>query len=195
MSISYKIYANNGQGGLVDYDSPVATTSSLTWTVGPLAFPSDNRFGVRAFDDVSGIEEANTDATARIVLDLSGNDVTNQPNAVVGLAATATSGGTCWVTWGYDATNEGEPPAEFAVTLTAGTTPSLGPPTATVPYQAGISGYDCTLSGLSSDTRYAITVQGIGASNDLPGPSVTVSLEYRVAALGNVDSLTALATP
>ena len=40
-----------------------------TFAVGPLAAPSDNTFAVRAFDAASGIEEANTDARVRVVID------------------------------------------------------------------------------------------------------------------------------
>ncbi len=195
MAISYNIYANNGQGGGVNYDSPITTTANLTWTVGPLAFPSDTTFGVRALDEVSGIEEANTEARVRIVLDASGNDVTLQPNAVLGLSATATASGTCWLSWGYDATAQGGPPSDFEVTVTVGTSPSFGSPAATVAYQAGVSGYGCTLSGLTSDTIYSVAVRAIGASNNLPGPAVSVGLVYRVASLSVVDSLTAVATP
>ncbi len=194
MAISYNIYANDGQGGVVTYDTPIATTDQLTWTVGPLEFPSDNTFGVRAFDSVTGIEEANTDARVRMVLDASGNNVTSQPNAVLGLSATATAGGTCWVTWGYDATAQGTAPAQFALTLTTGATPSLGTPLVIVDYLPGVSGYGCTLSGLASNTLYTIAVQAVG-SNHLSGPVGTVALNYRVSPLSNVDSLVALPSP
>ena len=73
MAISYNIYANDGMGGDVDYSTPIATTSDLTYATGPLATPSDNTFAVRAFDTASCIEEANTDARVRIILDASGN--------------------------------------------------------------------------------------------------------------------------
>jgi hypothetical protein len=194
MAISYNIYANDGQGGVVTYDSPIATTNELTWTVGPLEFPSDNTFGVRAFDTILGIEEANTDARVRIVIDADGNDLTSQPNAVLGLSATAMAGGTCWVTWGYDTTAQGGSPSLFAVTLTPGMTPSLGTPTATIAYQAGGSGYGCTLSGLASNTQYTIAVQAIG-SNNLSGPVGMVAIYYQVSPLSNVDALVALPSP
>jgi hypothetical protein len=194
MAISYNIYVNDGQGGVVTYDSPVATTDELTWTSGPLEFPSDTTFGVRAFDTVSGIEEANTDARVRIVLDSSGIDVTSQPNGVIGLSATATAGGTCWVSWGYDTTAQGIAPAQFAVTLTEGSTPSLGTATATVFYQPGVSGYGCQLSGLASNTLYSIAVQAIG-SNSLSGPVGAVLLDYQVSPLSRVDGLSAVASP
>jgi hypothetical protein len=190
MAISYNIYANDGQGGVVTYDSPIATTNELTWTVGPLEFPSDNTFDVRAFDTILGIEEANTDARVRIVIDADGNDLTSQPNAVLGLSATAMAGGTCWVTWGYDTTAQGGSPSQFAVTLT----PSLGTPTATIAYQPGVAGYGCTLSGLASNTQYTIAVQAIG-SNNLPGPVGMVAIYYQVSPLSNVDALVALPSP
>ena len=120
MAISYHIYANDGRGGDVDYSTPIATTTALTFTVGPLVAPSDNTFAVRAFDATSGIEEANTDARVRVVIDPAGNDVTARPNPVNGLSARRTAGGTCWVSWGYDATGQGGPPSRFDVTMTPG---------------------------------------------------------------------------
>jgi hypothetical protein len=194
MAISYNIYVNDGQGGVVTYDSPVSMTEELTWTSGTLEFPSDTTFGVRAFDTVSGIEEANTDARVRIVLDSSGNDVTSQPNGVLGLSATATAGGTCWVSWGYDATAQGSAPSQFAVTLSEGATPSVGTPSAIVSYQSGVSGYGCQLSGLASYTLYSIAVQAIG-SNRLSGAVGTIVFDYMVSPLSSVDGLSAIASP
>jgi hypothetical protein len=99
------------------------------------------------------------------------------------------------VSWWYDSTAEGGSPAEFVVRLTVGTTPSSATPASTIAYQAGVSGYGCTLSGLSSNTQYTIAVQAIGALNSLPGEARTVGLDYRVAPLSGVDSLVALPTP
>ncbi len=207
MAISYNIYANDGMGGDVNYLSPIASTSDLTYAVGSLAMPSDNTFAVRAFDTVSGIEEANTDARVRIVIDSAGNDVTAQPNAVVGLSAQPTAGGTCWVSWGYDATGQGGTPALFNVTLTAGTTPSHANPVASIAgttpshanpvasiaYLPGVAGYGCTLSGLAGNTSYTIAVQAVGASSVLLGPVATVPITYLGTTLSDVDSL--VATP
>lgn len=194
MAISYNIYANDGNGGEVDYLTPIATTSNLSYTVGPLALPSDNTFAVRAFDTVSGIEEANTDARVRIIIDADGNDVTARPNAVVGLSTVATSGQTCWVSWGYDSTGQGGAPTLFKVTLTAGTTPSLANPVASVAYLPGISGYGCSLTGLAGNTPYTIAVQAVGASSVLLSPVATVPFTYIATTLGDVDSLVATAT-
>jgi hypothetical protein len=193
MAISYNIYANDGMGGDVNYLTPITTTSDLTSAVGSLAMPSDNRFAVRAFDTVSGIEEANTDARVRIVIEAAGNDVTAQPNAVVGLSAQPTADGTCWVSWGYDATGQGGTPSLFNVTLTAGTTPSLANPVASIAYLPGVAGYGCTLSGLAGNTPSTIAVQAVGASSVLLGPVATIPITYLATTLSNVDSL--VATP
>jgi hypothetical protein len=192
MAISYNIYANDGQGGLVNYETPIASTSACTHSVGPLAASSDNTFAVRAFDSVSGIEEANTDARVRIIIDATGNDVTARPNAVIGLSVRPMAGGTCWVSWGYDSTGQGGAPSEFRVSLTSGPGPSIENPTATVAFSPGVAGYGCTLSGLAANALYTVAVQAIGASSVLSSPVSMVSIHYRVNPLSNVDSLTAI---
>ena len=194
MAISYNVYANDGRGGLINYQAPIATTQGLTHLVGTLAAPSDNTFAVRAFDLVSGIEEANTDARVRIIIDASGNDVSARPNAVIGLAARPMAGGTCWVSWGYDTTGQGGPPSDFRVSLTVGAIPSLEEPAATVAYLPGVAGYGCTLSGLASNTLYIIAVQAIGSSSVLAAAASTVPMNYRVNPLSDVDSLIAIPT-
>ena len=193
MAISYNIYANDGQGGLVNYLTPVASTSSTTQVVGPLAAPSDNSFAVRSFDTASGIEEANTDARVRIVIDPAGNDVTARPNPVVGLSATPTAGATCWVSWAYVSKGQGGPPSGFNVSLTAGSLPQTANPAATVAYLPGVSGYGCSLSGMVGNTLYTITVQAIGGSSLLAGLVASVPMVYQSTPLSGVDAL--VATP
>ncbi len=194
MAISYHVYANDGQGGPVDYSKPVATTSGTSQAIGPLAAPSDNTFAVRAFDEASGIEEANTVARARVVIDAAGRDVSARPNAVIGLAAGPVAGGGCWVSWCYQAKGQGDVPARFLVEATPGPTPpAAGPPT-TVDYLPGVVGYGCTLAGLA-DGVTTITVRAVGATGQLAGAPATVAVHYRVAPLGDVDSLAAVASP
>jgi hypothetical protein len=192
MAISYNVYANDGLGGAVNYATPISTTTGLTYSAGTLAIPSDNTFAVRSFDSGSGIEEANTDARVRIVIDASGNDVTTQPNPVIGLRATPTAGGTCWVAWGYDSAGQGGAPAQFNVTLTPGSTPSLASPVATILFSPGVSGYGCSLSGLASNTLYTVAVQAEGSSSRLSGIARTVEINYQVHPLSNVDTLVAI---
>jgi len=191
MAISYHIYANDGRGGDVDYSTPVATKTGLSFSVGPLAAPSDNTFAVRAFDAASGLEEANTDARARVVVDPAGNDVTARPNAVLGLSVRRTAGATCRVAWGYDPTGQGGPPSRFAVTLT----PGPSGPAATVAFLPGVPGYGCSLWGLTGGTSYTIEVRAIGASDLLAGIAATVAIDYAVPVLGNVESLAAVPSP
>jgi hypothetical protein len=192
MSISYNIYANDGQGGDVNYNAPIATTASQSHVIPQLGFPSDNTFAVRAFDTISGIEEANSDARVRIVIDPSGNDVTARPNAVFGLSAKATAGGTCWVAWGYNTTGQGAPPSLFNVFRTGVGPSSPASPPATVSYLPNVAGYGCTLSGLASNTSYSIVVQAVDPSGLISGPAATVAINYQVNPLSNVDSLVAI---
>jgi hypothetical protein len=192
MAISYNIYANDGQGGDVNYNTPIATTPRLTYAIPTIGFPSDTTFGVRAFDTISEIEEANTDARVRIIVDSSGNNVTAQPNAVVGLSVKAMANGTCWVAWGYDTTGQGGPPVQFNLLLFEEGTSMLAMPTATVAYLPGVAGYGCTLSGLASNSLYRIVVQPVGNSDVLAGPTSTVAINYQVNPLQDVDSLVAI---
>jgi len=191
MAISYNIYANDGRGGNVDYSSPIATTTVLTFGVGALAAPSDNTFAVRAHDAASGIEEANTDARVRVVIDPAGNEVTARPNAVNGLSARRTAGGTCWAAWGYDASGQGGPPSRFALTLT----PGPASPVTMVDYLPGVAGYGCNLPGLADGTSYTIEVRAIGESSLLASVAATVAIDYRSTPLGDVDTLHAVASP
>ena len=200
MAISYHIYANDGDGDDLDYSTPIATTSDLTFVTGYLKTPGVHIFAVRAFDASSGIEEANTDARVRIVLDADGNDVTAQPNAVVGLSARPTAGGTCWVSWGYDARGQGGPPLSFDVRLIVGSDPSIpnlavpmDNPVARVAYLPGVSGYGCFISILPVGTPSTIAVQALGRSDGLQGPVATVPMTYLAPPLGEVESL--MATP
>jgi len=194
MAISYNVYANDGRGGEVDYATPIAITADLTWTSGPLGAPSDNKFAVRALDASSGIEEANTEARVRVVIDGSGMDVTASPNGVVGLAGRPLAGGGSWVSWGYNSSGHGAPPSQFNVYLTPGPTPSLVTPAATVAYLPGVSGYGCTVSGLASNALTSISVRAVGPSGALAGPAATVAVDGRISPLADVDSLAAVAT-
>ena len=191
MAISYNVYTNNGQGGQVDYSRPIATTTTLSYVAGPLAFSSDHTFAVRAFDVASGIEEANTDARVRIILDPSGNDATARPNAVVGLRARGTAGGTCWVTWGYSTTGQGASPSGFNVNLTAASLPSPVNPAATVAFLPNVYGYACSLSNVPEGVPCSIAVQAVGGSGGPSGPVATFSFTYVATPLSGVDSLVA----
>ena len=101
----YNVYSNTGIADPINYNSPIATVSVLTWTSSPLAFPGIWRFGVRAFDPVTMLEEENLDCAVTIILDASGIDITNRPKAPTALRAFPRAGGTIRVEWAYNTIN------------------------------------------------------------------------------------------
>lgn len=167
MATQYHVYSNDHAGGPVDYTTPVATVAGLTWTSGALSAGSDSLYAVRAFDTVSGLEESNVDAVARLILDASRVDITNRPGAPKDLTATPTAGGTCRVSWGYSPIAGGGIPTSFKVWKTLGTSVNFAAsPAATVPYSAAQATYHADLSGLSDGTQYAIGVRAVNALAD-----------------------------
>jgi hypothetical protein len=86
-AIGYHVYSNTGAGEAINYGSIIATVYALTYTTGPLSYPADWKFGVRAFYTGNGLEEKNLDAAVEIILDASGHDITNRPAPPTGLRA------------------------------------------------------------------------------------------------------------
>jgi hypothetical protein len=195
MAIVYQIFSNNGAGGPIDYSTAIATVTGTSYTTGSLAASGDYRYAVRAMDTATGLAEANTQAVVRIVLDASGNDIGPVPNAPLAVTARPTPGGGCLVTWSYFAAGEAASPTNFLVYLTAGTSPSLADPAATVAYRQGMAGYSCQLSGLVDSTTYTVSVvsQGNGASTLSAAASATVVGDSSPPE--DVDSLVAVAVP
>ena len=199
MAISYHVYGNDGQGGSIDYTVVVATIAAASasplgsFTTGPLGAPSDNSFAVRAFDDVSGVEEANTDARVRVVIDAGGQDVSSRPNAVVGLSVRWAVGNVCLVSWGYASAGQGGAPTQFNVSASPEAS-GLAPITQSVAYVPGISGYGCQLPGLATASDWTIQVGAVGVSNAIVGPLASVSLPAQSGALAPVDGLAATAS-
>lgn len=194
MAILYNVYANDGLGGPVNYASPIATTSALSWTSGPLAPSSDNTFVVRAFDSTTGLEEANTEALARIILDPTGNDASSRPNAPSALVARAIAGGSCLASWAYTPTGQGGWPTAFSVFLAAGSSAGYAAPAATVPFVPGRLAYSCQLAGLADGATYTVAVR---ASNGAIGERNTSAVAIVIGDStppANVDALTATPT-
>ena len=133
MGISYNIYANDGLGGAVNYAAPLASTTSISFTTGSLPRSSDTTFAVRAMDTTTGLEEANTEARVRVVLDGNGLDISARPNAPRALMARASAGGGCLATWGYNPVGQAGAPTGFLVYLTPGATANYSTPATTVP--------------------------------------------------------------
>ena len=74
-----------------------------SFLTGTLAMPSDNLFAVRAFDDVSGVEEANTDARVHVIMvdgvrarHFGSAERRGRPGSLAGRSATS-----ALVSWGY----------------------------------------------------------------------------------------------
>jgi hypothetical protein len=166
MSISYHVYANDGSGGPVDYSTPVATVTGLTYTPAAIPFSSDVTYAVRAYDTATGLEEQNVSARFRLRTGPAGEDLTGLPAAPVGLRARPGVSGSVSVTWAALPRAAGLPlPTGFrvyrgtpAVVLTAGSH------VATVPYARGVVHYSATVAGLTGGTAYQFAVRAYNAA-------------------------------
>lgn len=193
MIVLYRVYANDGRGGPVDYGNPLATTPGPTFETAPLASPGDHTFAVRAFDPASGLEESNTEARARIVLDEAGVNVTGRPNSPHALAARATAGGGCWVSWAYTPDGRAAPPDGYHIYLTPGNVADRSVPAATVPHAPDQLGQACDLAGLADAQPYVVSVRAFrGAHVEVNVQSVSVVGRSNGSA--NVDGITAVAS-
>lgn len=165
MSIQYHVYANNGAGGPIDWATIVATVSGLTWTSGTLALSSDTTYGIRAYDTVAALEEQSIDATARILLDGSGADITNRPLPVANLTASVKVNGSIALDWVWFGPTNPTPLTGFKV---YGGTPTISysSPLATIPYSAGRNTFRTTLAGLTDGSSYQIGVRAYNATGD-----------------------------
>jgi hypothetical protein len=190
--MNYHVYSNGGSGP-IDYAAPIATVAGLSWASGPLAAPGDWKFGVRAFDPATGLEEQNLDCAVRIVLDTMGKDVTDRPLPPVGLRAFPLSGGAARVEWSYPPTRGAKAPAGFHVYIGTGGTPGYSAPIATVAYSSGLlNSFVANLSGLSGGTAYSAGVRAYNASGE-EANTTAVSFTAATAGPSPVGSLTAAA--
>lgn len=167
MALEYRVYANDGAGGPVDYTTPVATTSSLTYVGSALPLSSDTTFAVRTRDTVSGLEDLNTDARVQIVVNAAGADVTNRPNAPRGLTARLLAAGSIRVEWLYPPAGQLGAPTSFKVWATLGASVNYAAsPSTTVTYDPGRQLYSATLTGLTGGSAYSVGVRATNASGD-----------------------------
>jgi hypothetical protein len=197
VSTGYHIYSNTGAGDPINYASPVATITSpatTTWSSSALTHPGTWSFGVRAFDTVSGLEEENLDCSVTIVLDASGQDITNQPPAPVGLRAFATAGGAIRVEWISPPTTVVQQPQGFHVYFGTGGTPNYASPAATVLFAAATANTFATnLTGLTDGITYTIGVRAYNAIAEETNTN-TVTVTADATGPNAVVSLTAIAT-
>lgn len=188
----YHIYANDGAGGPIDYTTPVATVSGLTWTTAPLTAPGSYRFGVRAFGSISLLEEINVDAAVLIELDAAGTDITNRPAAPFGLLAHCEAGGVVVAEWSHPGGTRANAPTGFHV-YTGDPTPNYSASVATVAASSSIAGiYRAKLTGLS-DGPLSVGVRAFNAVSEESNGDY-VSLIVDGTAPDPVDDLVGAAT-
>jgi hypothetical protein len=194
VSTGYHIYANTGAGDPINYTSPAATVSALTWTSAPLSYPGTWSFGIRAFDTVSGLEEGNLDCAVTIILDSNGNDITSQPLPPPVLRALAMAGGAIRVEWYYPPSSRPKTPTGFYVYLGTNGTPNYATPAATVAYSTGIANsFVANITGPAGGTTYVVGVRAYNvAAEETNTNTVTVTADS--AGPGAVVSLTGVAT-
>jgi hypothetical protein len=194
MATEYHIYTNSGAGDPIDYASPAATVSALTWTSSILSCPGTWSLGIRAFDTVSGLEEQNIDCSVTIILSASGQDITNQPLPATGIRAFPLSGGAVRVEWPYPVVNRIKVPTGFHVYVGVGGTPNYAVPAATVFFEAGIANSFVTnLTGLTGGTTYAIGVRAYNATAEETNTNI-IAVTADAAGPAVVDLLTGIAT-
>jgi hypothetical protein len=187
MATNYHVYGPTAVNGPIDYGTILATVSALTWPTPPLT-AGTWRFGVRAFDTVSGLEEANVDAVAEIVIDASLADVTATPRPPTALSAVATANGTAHVAWTYPR-NSGVAPAGFRVYV--GTpTPDYLAVAANVPATGGTQ-YSVNLAGLTDGVAYQVGVRAYSAAGLEEANVVTAAIVADSSPPANVQNLTA----
>jgi hypothetical protein len=193
MTTEYHVYQNTASGGPIDYSSPVATVSGLTWTSGALTYPGVWRFGVRAYDTVLMLEEENLDCALTLILNAAATDVSLQPAPPIGLRAFATAAAGIRVEWAYNTINPPVVPTGFHVYIGTSGSPNYGSPAATISYGAAIAGtFVANLAGLTSGTTYTIGVRAYNSVTEEPN-TVTVNCTADGAGPSAVIDLTATA--
>ena len=168
MGIVYRIYANDGAGGAVDFTTPVASTTDLTYVTPPLPVSSDFTFAVRAYDPTTGFEEANTDAVARAVVSPLGDDATGRPNAPHAVVLSPSPSGGCKVVWAYGPDRRCGTPDGFRVYVGPPGSPA-GRPAATVGYHASQVGYASEIAGPFAFAPHTAVVESYNAAGSATG--------------------------
>lgn len=185
MATNYRIFINDGLGGPIDYGTVHATTAALTWPSAPLT-AGTWRFGVRAFDTVSGMEEANVDAVVEIVIDASLEDHSAVPRPPIALSAVATANGGCHLVWAYPRGSD-TLPAGFHVYL-GSPTPDYLTPVETVT-ATGATQYAVDLTGLTDGITYQIGVRAFSAAALEEQNTTTTTITADATAPANVQNL------
>lgn len=194
MAIVYRVYSNQGTGGPVDFAAPVATVPGLSYTGTAAGLSTDTTFVVRAYDTVADLEEANTEARVRLIVDADGVDVTGRPNPPHALSLSPAFGGGCRVNWAHAAGESLTRPDGFRVYLAAGNSADVTVVSGSVPYVVGRLGYSLTLPAPLAPARYTAAVRSFNASGESAMECVTSSLGLSAEPFV-MERLTAQATP
>lgn len=166
MSVKYHVYGNGGGGGPVDYATPLATVDGASWSTPALAPGSDWRFGVRAFDDATDLEESNVDAAVSVRLDAAGADATDRPLPPRLVTATAAAGGPVRVDWCYPIAAARLPWRPTGFRVYAGTpTPNYAAPAAVVPYTPAPT-FRAVLTGLAVGLPHEVVARAYNAAGE-----------------------------
>jgi hypothetical protein len=168
----------------------MARALATSWTSAPLA-PGTWVFGVRAADGNG--EEQNLDCAVAIVLDPSGNDITDRPDPPVGLRAFPLAGAVVRVEWYYPPTRGARAPIGFNIYSGTGGIPDYSTAAAMVPYGTGIfNTFVEDLRGLTDGVTYAIGVRSFNASGEEVNTKA-LSVTADATGPGPVDDLNAAA--
>jgi hypothetical protein len=164
VALRYRVYSNGGAGGPVDYGTPVADVAGPPYVTAVLGFSSDYTFAVRAYDDVSGLEERNLTARVRVVTGPAGGDLTGLPRPPHALQARAFGAATAAVDWYALPPGPYGTPAGFRVYKG---TPSVDY-TAPALTQAndGRSAYRVLVGGLTAGLTYRFAVRAYNAAGE-----------------------------
>lgn len=194
MPTEYRIYGNGGSGGPVDYTTPLATVSALTWTSPTLSSPSDWTFAVRARDSASGLEEENVDARARVVIDSGGIDRSNAPAAPQAISATPEAGGMVRVRWAH-VRGAMAAATGFSVYANPGTSVNYAlPPVATISgtYSQVEADLQAAVAGLADGVQHAVGVRANSlTSTSDPSPTALVTPDATPPPAGTAINFTA----
>jgi hypothetical protein len=169
VGLLYHVYANDGAGGPIDYDTVVATTNILSYTTDTLTGPAVWSFGVRAFDGDTHLEERNVDAVVTVRLDAAGRNITNIPAPVLALTGHASKAGKAVLSWQYQTTDPAKAPRQFNVyqgLAGGGGSVNYASPVATVPYRALLRVFQATVSGLTGGTTYQFSVRAANTTGE-----------------------------
>jgi hypothetical protein len=170
------IYKGDGNGGPIDYANPIGASSTNSFVITGLAPGTKTWFGIRNFDDATGLEEQNVDARTLIIVDSLGRDASDRPGSPVALVAVATAPGSVEVRWTYQGHPSLAEPESFAVHCNPGDSVDFSlAPAATVAYSSVLRDFRVTLSALQSGLAYAIGVRSVrGFADDGNTASATI---------------------